>query len=84
MGAESIRDLLRDLDLDLGPRRSATRSRRRRGKAAALDQAPEGPLGVHPLARTRPEWMILEAVPVIRRELRPMVQLEGGASPRRT
>ncbi|CEK16676.1 DNA-directed RNA polymerase subunit beta' [Chthonomonas calidirosea] len=29
-------------------------------------------------SRTRPEWMILEAVPVISPELRPMVMLEGG------
>jgi DNA-directed RNA polymerase subunit beta' len=29
-------------------------------------------------SRTRPEWMILEVVPVISPELRPMVQLDGG------
>lgn len=29
-------------------------------------------------SRTRPEWMILEAIPVISPELRPMVMLEGG------
>ncbi|MDQ2985128.1 MAG: DNA-directed RNA polymerase subunit beta' [Armatimonadota bacterium] len=30
------------------------------------------------ISRTRPEWMILEVVPVISPELRPMVQLDGG------
>src|SRR5207248_3316399 len=29
-------------------------------------------------SQNRPEWMILEAVPVIPPELRPMVQLDGG------
>jgi DNA-directed RNA polymerase subunit beta' len=29
-------------------------------------------------SKNRPEWMILEAVPVIPPELRPMVQLDGG------
>ena len=29
-------------------------------------------------SRTRPEWMILDAVPVISPEIRPMVQLDGG------
>ena len=29
-------------------------------------------------SKSRPEWMILDAVPVISPELRPMVQLDGG------
>src|SRR3989475_10197940 len=29
-------------------------------------------------SENRPEWMILEAIPVIPPELRPMVQLDGG------
>src|SRR4029079_14582060 len=29
-------------------------------------------------SQNRPEWMILEAIPVIPPELRPMVQLDGG------
>src|ERR1700730_5697385 len=29
-------------------------------------------------SRSRPEWMILDVVPVISPELRPMVQLDGG------
>ncbi|MGL1316088.1 hypothetical protein ACSTLB_00060, partial [Vibrio parahaemolyticus] len=29
-------------------------------------------------SRSRPEWMILDIVPVISPELRPMVQLDGG------
>ena len=46
-------------------------------EAAARDQAPEGRQRVHQ-SENRPEWMILEAVPVIPPELRPMVQLDGG------
>ena len=47
MGAESIRDLLRDLDLDESRRRCATRSDVEGPEAAARDQAAEGRLGVH-------------------------------------
>ena len=30
----------------------------------------------------KPEWMILDVIPVIPPELRPLVPLDGGASPR--
>ena len=56
--------------------------RRPRAEAAARGQAPEGRLGL-PEDRPRrprntPDMMVLEAVPVILPELRPMVQLDGG------
>ena len=46
-------------------------------EAAARDQAPEG-RRAFVTSENKPEWMILEAVPVIPPELRPMVQLDGG------
>ncbi len=30
------------------------------------------------LSNNKPEWMILDAIPVIPPEIRPMVQLDGG------
>jgi len=46
-------------------------------EAGPRGQAPEGPLGfLH--SGNKPEMMVLEAVPVIPPELRPMVQLDGG------
>src|SRR5476649_1874682 len=78
MGAESIRDLLRDLDLDeesLSLReiiRTSKGQKQQRGiKRLKVCQA-------FVKSENKPEWMILEAVPVIPPELRPMVQLDGG------
>ena len=78
MGAESIRDLLRDLDLAEESTDAAPRDQDVEGaEAAARDQAAEG-REAFITSENRPEWMILEAVPVIPPELRPMVQLDGG------
>ena len=78
MGAESIRDLLRDLDLheeSLQLReiiRTSKGQKQQRGiKRLKVCQA-------FVKSENKPEWMILEAVPVIPPELRPMVQLDGG------
>ena len=40
-------------------------------------QAPEGDPRLHQ-SGTRPEWMVLEVLPVIPPDLRPFVPLEGG------
>ena len=78
MGAESIRDLLRDLDLDEESlslrdiiRTSKGQKQQRAIKRLKVCQA-------FVKSENKPEWMILEAVPVIPPELRPMVQLDGG------
>ena len=77
MGAEAIRDLLRDLDLDAEAASLRDDRDVEGSEAAARDQAAEGRERVHP-SENKPEWMVLEAVPVIPPELRPMVQLDGG------
>ena len=79
MGAEAIRDLLRDLDLDAGvavaPRRSIKTSKgQKQQRAIKRLKVVEAFIK----SENKPEWMILEAVPVIPPELRPMVQLDGG------
>ena len=78
MGAEAIRELLRDLNLrkiqeDLRKEFKET-SGQKRLKAIKRLEVVEAFLN----SGNRPEWMVLAAVPVIAPELRPMVQLDGG------
>ncbi|HOC44930.1 MAG TPA: DNA-directed RNA polymerase subunit beta' [Thermoanaerobaculales bacterium] len=79
MGAEAIRDLLERLDLDemaaeLRMIMRTETSIMRRQKAAKRLKLVES------LRRSgnRPEWMILEVIPVLPPELRPLVPLDGG------
>ena len=78
MGAESIRDLLRDLDLDEESRtlRETIRTSKGQKQQRAIKRLKVCSAFVK--SENKPEWMILEAVPVIPPELRPMVQLDGG------
>ena len=78
MGAESIRDLLRDLDLE--PRGATLRDTIKTSKGQKQQRAIKRLKVVSAFIKSqnRPEWMILEAIPVIPPELRPMVQLDGG------
>src|SRR5262249_56360612 len=78
MGAEAIRDLLKDLDLDAEAesRREGTRTSKGQRQQRAIKRLKV--VNAFIKSENRPEWMILEAVPVIPPELRPMVQLDGG------
>ena len=78
MGAESIRDLLRDLDLEEESRtmRETIRTSKGQKQQRAIKRLKVCSAFVK--SENKPEWMILEAVPVIPPELRPMVQLDGG------
>jgi DNA-directed RNA polymerase subunit beta' len=78
MGAESIRDLLRDLDLDEESRilRDTIRTSKGQKQQRAIKRLKV--VSAFVKSENRPEWMILEAIPVIPPELRPMVQLDGG------
>src|SRR5450432_809829 len=78
MGAEAIRELLRDLNLrklqeELRKEFKETTGQKR-VKAIKRLEVVEAFLA----SGNKPEWMILSAVPVIAPELRPMVQLDGG------
>ncbi|MFA9459634.1 DNA-directed RNA polymerase subunit beta' [Thiohalorhabdus methylotrophus] len=79
MGAEAIRDMLREIDLDSEARQlreelDETRSEAKRKKVAKRLKTVEAFL----FSGNRPEWMILEVLPVIPPELRPLVPLDGG------
>jgi DNA-directed RNA polymerase subunit beta' len=79
MGAEGIRDLLERLDLDemAAELRMIMRTETaimRRQKAAKRLKLVEA----FRRSGNRPEWMILEVIPVLPPELRPLVPLDGG------
>jgi DNA-directed RNA polymerase subunit beta' len=78
MGAEAIRDLLKDLDLT--NEAALLRETIRTGKGQKQQRAIKRlkVVSAFVTSENKPEWMILEAVPVIPPELRPMVQLDGG------
>jgi DNA-directed RNA polymerase subunit beta' len=78
MGAEAIRELLRDLNLhklqtELRSEFQET-SGQKRIKAIKRLEVVEAFLH----SGNKPEWMVLSCTPVIPPELRPMVQLDGG------
>jgi DNA-directed RNA polymerase subunit beta' len=79
MGAEAIQELLRRIDLDemAGELRLLMRTEPsvvKRQKAAKRLRVVES----FRKSGNRPEWMILEVIPVIPPELRPLVPLDGG------
>ena len=78
MGAEAVRDLLRDLDLEDESR--TLRETIKTSKGQKQQRAIKRLKVVEAFIKSgnKPEWMVLEAVPVIPPELRPMVQLDGG------
>ena len=81
MGAEAIYDLLQNLDLDelsysLRHQADTDGSQQRKTEALKRLQVVESFRASR--GRNKPEWMILQAVPVIPPELRPLVPLDGG------
>src|SRR5213596_1707870 len=79
MGAEAIRELLRDMDLDslardLRAQMLGETSIQKRKKIVKRLKVIEAFLK----SGNQPDWMILEVVPVIPPELRPLVPLDGG------
>ncbi len=78
IGAEAIRTLLESLDLDA---LSAELRRKMLDKGRKTDKRLLKRIEIVENFRdsgNRPEWMILDVIPVIPPELRPMVQLDGG------
>ena len=79
MGAEAVRDVLSRLDLqdeldDLYDQIHDTKSKQMKKKLASRLRVVKGFLQ----SEASPEWMILESIPVIPPDLRPLVPLEGG------
>ena len=78
MGAESIRELLKDLDLvaEAKSLRETIKTSKGQKQQRAIKRLKV--VNAFITSENRPEWMVLEAIPVIPPELRPMVQLDGG------
>ncbi len=79
IGAEAIRDMLKEIELEpeletLRVELKETNSEAKRKKFVKRLKLVEAFIG----SGARPEWMILEVVPVIPPELRPLVPLDGG------
>jgi len=79
MGAEALREIVSNLDLDklaqeLRSELSTSRSKQKRKKAGKRLRVVEA----FRRSGNKPEWMILTILPVIPPDLRPMVQLDGG------
>ena len=78
MGAEAIRDLLQQVDLEDEAEELGELVRTAKGQKQARSVKRLKVVSAFIQSGNRPEQMILEAVPVIPPELRPMVQLDGG------
>ena len=78
MGAEAIRELLEQVDLEkeVDELNECVETCKGQKHQRALKRLKV--VDAFLRSGNRPEWMILEAVPVIPPELRPMVQLDGG------
>ncbi|HVU17754.1 MAG TPA: DNA-directed RNA polymerase subunit beta' [Candidatus Didemnitutus sp.] len=79
MGAEAVRDVLVQVDMDatvteLHETMRATRSKQIKKKLSKRLKVIQGFIN----SKSRPEWMVLEVLPVIPPDLRPLVPLEGG------
>src|ERR1700750_3334108 len=81
MGAEAVRDLLQQVDLDAEAEDLQDQVKTAKGQKQqrAVKRLKVVSAFIH--SGNKPEMMILEAVPVIPPELRPMVQLDGGRFP---
>ena len=81
VGAEAILDLLKDIDLDslsyeLRHRADSDSSQQRKTESLKRLQVVESFRASK--GRNKPEWMILQVIPVTPPELRPLVPLDGG------
>ncbi len=79
MGAEAVKRLLSEIDLhklnkELEEAMGNTKSKQIRKKLAKRLKLVQGFMNSH----ARPDWMVLDVLPVIPPDLRPLVPLEGG------
>ena len=78
MGAEAIKELLKKVDLkkeiaEISKELEGAQGQKRTRLLKRLDV-----LDAFDKSGNRPEWMIMDCIPVIPPELRPMIQLDGG------
>ncbi len=78
MGAEAVRDLLRHIDLNALAEELRTMIKEGKGQKRQKAIKRLKVVAAFKNSSNLAEWMILEAIPVIPPDLRPMVQLDGG------
>ena len=78
MGAEAIKTILSELDLDKLSATLKEEAQEATGQKKAKLLKRLEVVEAFRLSGNKPEWMILDVVPVIPPEIRPMVQLDGG------
>ncbi len=78
MGAEAIKELLSDIDLDEEAKDLRLQLKGATGQKKIRIIRRLEVVEAFRSSGNRPEWMILDVIPVIPPDLRPMVQLDGG------
>ena len=79
MGAEGVRELLRSIDIDRDAEQLRTDLRESKSEAKIKKYAKRlKVLEAFQRSGIKPDWMIMEVLPVLPPELRPLVPLDGG------
>ena len=78
MGAEAVKKLLQDIDLDALSAQLKDELMNSSGQKRVRILKRLEVVEAFRISGNRPEWMILDVIPVIPPDLRPMVQLDGG------
>ena len=78
MGAEAIKELLEEIDIDKLSEELKEELETAQGQKKVKISKRLEVVEAFRKSNNRPEWMILDCVPVIPPEIRPMVQLDGG------
>ncbi len=78
MGAEAVKELLQQIDLEQLSEQLHTELKTTSGQKKARIVKRLEVVDAFRLSGNKPEWMVIDVLPVIPPELRPMVQLDGG------
>ena len=78
MGAESIKELLQAIDLDVETEELKAELRESSGQKRARIIKRLEVVEAFRESGNKPEWMVMDVIPVIPPDIRPMVQLDGG------
>ena len=78
MGAEAVKKLLQDIDLEALSESLRAELKDASGQKKARIVKRLEVVDAFRISGNKPEWMIIDVLPVIPPELRPMVQLDGG------
>ena len=78
IGAEAIRELLKEIDLETLSKELREEMNASSGQKKVKIIKRLEAVDSFRLSGNRPEWMIMDVIPVIPPDLRPMVQLDGG------